>query len=125
MDVKQFFKKKIKIKTQTRKVTNSQEDIIVTVIDTETKEEVCRLIVKKINSIYKICLENHVEDQKLFNEIMDEAERLNPQPELTGCPCNTCIYDEEVCELENLEPHTSRLLQICYDYDEGEEENEY
>jgi len=53
--------KKLKIKTQTRKVTNSQEDIIVTVIDTETKEEVCRLIVKKINSIYKICLENHVE----------------------------------------------------------------
>lgn len=40
-------------------------------------------------------------------------------------PCDTCIYDGEVCELENVEPHTSRLIQICYDYDEGEEEHDY
>lgn len=115
----------LKIKKQTRKVANDQEDLIVTVIDNETKEEVCRLVVKKINSIYKVCLENYVEEQDLFDEIMDEAERLNPQPKPTKCPCDTCIYDGEVCELENVEPHTSRLIQICYDYDEGEEEHDY
>ncbi len=61
-------------------------------------------------------------DQELFNEIMDEAERLNPKPKLTKCLCDTCNYDGEVCELENVEPHTSRLVQECYDYETGEEE---
>jgi len=75
---------------------------------------------------FKKCEEKRdKEDQKLYNEIMDEAERLNPKPKLTKCPCITCIYDGEVCELENVEPHTSRLVQECYDYDEGDEENEY
>ena len=60
--------------------------------------------------------------QELFNEIMDEAERLNPKPKLTACPCITCIYDGEVCELENVEPHTSRLVQECFDFDAGEDE---
>lgn len=52
-----LFHNKLKAKTLRLKQSDVQEDLIITVTDNETKQQVCRLVVKKIGQGYKTCLE--------------------------------------------------------------------